>query len=109
MATLGDILASARRSSDGLGQWLSHTDPSLAGEAAAAADRFGLSVSGYARMAIADFTRLAGEEDWVTLMSGLRDSSDPGTSCLAAMVHWRLTAPDCRSRSDTIEAGATHA
>ncbi len=108
MATLGDILAAARRSSSGLEDWLDRTDPALAGDAAEAADHFGISVSGYARMAIADFTRLAGEEDWATLMSGLRDSDDPGTTCLAAMVHWRLTAPACRAHSDTIDAGATH-
>ena len=84
MATLGDTLAAARRSSAGLEQWLRRTDPALADEAAAAAARIGISVSGYARMAIADFTRLAGEEDWATLMSGLRDSQDPGTTCLAA-------------------------
>ncbi len=109
MATLGDILASARRSSAGLEQWLGNTDRALAGDAAEAADRFGLNVAGYARMAIADFTRLAGEEDWATLMSALRDSSDPGTTCLAAMVHWRLTAPACHAHTDTHEAGATHA
>lgn len=108
MATLGDTLAAARRSSAGLEQWLRRTDPALADEAAAAAARIGISVSGYARMAIADFTRLAGEEDWATLMSGLRDSQDPGTTCLAAMVHWRLTAPACRAHSNTHQAGATH-
>lgn len=108
MPTLGDTLAAARRSSAGLEQWLGRTDPALAGEAADAAGRLGISMSGYARMAIADFTRLAGEEDWATLMSGLRDSQDPGTTCLAAMVHWRLTAPACRAHSDTHQAGATY-
>ncbi|MDF2605718.1 hypothetical protein [Sphingomonas sp.] len=107
MPTLGDTLAAARRSSAGLEQWLRRTDPALAHEAAAAAARIGISVSGYARMAIANFTRLAGEEDWATLMSGLRDSQDPGTTCLAAMVHWRLTAPACRAHSNTQEAGIT--
>jgi hypothetical protein len=68
----------------------------------------GLGVAGYARMAVADFSRLAGEEDWTTLISSLRDSEDPGSTCLAAMVHWRLTAPACRSHSTFVETGAHH-
>ena len=44
-------------------------------------------------------TRSAGEEDWATLMSSLRDSEDPGTICLRAMVHWRLSASGCHDHA----------
>ena len=48
-------------------------------------------------MAVADFSRLASEEDWASLVSALRDSADPGRLCLMAMVDWRLTATNCQA------------
>jgi hypothetical protein len=108
MAILGDILAAARHSSGRLEQWLREADPELAKETASAASAHGLPVSGYARMAIADFSRLANEEDWATLMSSLRESADPGSTCLAAMVHWRLTASACKAHSPGLMEGNAH-
>lgn len=99
MATLGDVLMAARRSAGGFERWLHEVDPELGGRAVAAAFAEGLSITGYARMAVADFSRLASEEDWTTLVSSLRDSSDPGSTCLAAMVHWRLVAATCTAHS----------
>lgn len=99
MAMLGDILAAARNSAGGFEQWLRGASPELAQTAGSAALAHGLSLAGYARMAVADFSRLANEEDWTTLMSSLRGSADPGSTCLAAMVHWRLTVTDCTAHS----------
>ena len=99
MPTLGDLLASARASAGRLQAWLEATDPDLARAVAVAAEREGLSPTGFIRDAIADFTRFAAEEDWATLTSSLRDSEDPGTICLVAMVHWRLTARGCSEHS----------
>ena len=95
MTTLGDILGEARRSASGFEVWLLHSDPALARRVAEASARTGLSFTGYVRAALADFARFASEEDWATLMSSLRDSDDPGTLCLLAMVDWRLTASGC--------------
>ena len=103
MATLGDLLSAARRSSAGFQAWLERSDPSLAGRVAEAAQRAGSSPAGFVRAAIADFSRFASEEDWATLTSSMRDSDDPGTVCLVAMVDWRLTVRGC----DTHAAG-TH-
>ncbi len=105
MAMLGDILAAARGSAGGIERWLELTDRELAEDAARAAGHLGVGVAGYARMAVADFSRFANEEDWATLLSSLRDSSDPGSVCLAAMVHWRLTA-GCGAHSSPQQAGA---
>lgn len=96
---LGDLLATARASVAPFQFWLQASDPPLAAAVAAAAAREGLTSSGFARCAVADFSRLASEEDWATLISSLRDSDDPGTICLLAMVHWRLTARGCHDHS----------
>ena len=95
MTTLGDILGAARQSAGGFQKWLAGSDPELASRVAEAARHTGQSPTGYVRAAIADFSRFAPEEDWATLISTLRDSSDPGTDCLLAMVDWRLTAKGC--------------
>ena len=99
MAMLGDLLASARASAGSFQAWLEGTDPELAAAVAEAAAREAMSPAGFVRAAVADFSRLASEEDWATLVSSLRDAGDPGTVCLLAMVHWRLTARGCGDHS----------
>lgn len=99
MPMLGDILAAARDSAGGFQAWLRQADPSLAARVAQAAARTGLTPTSYVRAAVADFSRFAGEEDWATLTSSLRESGDPGALCLLAMVHWRLTASACGAHS----------
>lgn len=105
MALLGDILGAARASAGSFQSWLATSDPELAREVSAVAAREGLAPAGFVRSAVADFSRLASEEDWATLMSSLRDSEDPGTTCLLAMVHWRLTVRGC---SDHAIGTASH-
>lgn len=96
---MGDLLAAARRSAGGFQAWLEASDSELAGVVASAATREGLSPARFVRGAIADFSRFAAEEDWATLVSSMRDSADPGTICLTAMVHWRLTVRGCGGHS----------
>jgi hypothetical protein len=95
MAMLGDVLAAARRSAADAEAWLRAADPGAADRLRAAADAAGETPAGYLRIAVADFTRFASEEDWATLTSRLRDSDGPGTTCILAMLEWRLaqTAP----------------
>lgn len=99
MPMLGDILAAARSSSGRFQAWLEKSDPELGEAVKRAATAQGLTATGYVRSAIADFNRFAAEEDWATLTSSLRNSDDPGTTCLLAMVHWRLTARSCPEHS----------
>ena len=99
MPILGDILTAARNSSSDFEDWLARCDPELGEKVRTAAQAQGLSVTGYVRAAISDFNRLAPEEDWASLTSSLRDSDDPGTTCLLAMVHWRLTVRGCAEHS----------
>ncbi len=99
MPMLGDLLAAARASTGTFQSWLRASDPDLADAVLAAAGSEGLTPAGFVRGAVADFARFAAEEDWATLTSSLRDSADPGTICLLAMVHWRLTASGCSKHS----------
>jgi hypothetical protein len=99
MPMLGDILADARNSSGSFRAWLERSDPHLAKQIEAAAAVQGVTPTGYVRTAISDFNRFASEEDWATLTSSLKSTDDPGTTCLLAMVHWRLTARGCREHS----------
>jgi hypothetical protein len=99
MPMLGDMLAAARDSAGGFQAWLQKSDPGLADKVAVAAAATGVPPTSYVRAAVADFSRFAAEEDWATLTSSLRDSDDPGTICVLAMVHWRLTASACGDHS----------
>lgn len=99
MVMLGDLLAAARDSAGSFQTWLQLSDPDLAAQVAASAQREQMTATGFVRSAVADFSRLAAEEDWATLVSSIRDSPDPGTVCLLAMVHWRLTVRGCGDHS----------
>jgi hypothetical protein len=95
MPMLGDLLAAARGSAADVERWLAAADPGLAARLRAAAAEDHETPAAYLRITVAEFGRFAGEEDWATLASRLRDSADPGTTCLLAMLAWRLalTAP----------------
>jgi hypothetical protein len=95
MPMLGDLLALARKASGTFEAWLERSDPNMAAQVRRAAEGQQLSVTGFVRGAMADFNRFAAEEDWVSLISSLRETDDPGTACLLAMVHWRLTVRGC--------------
>lgn len=95
MPMLGDLLAAARNGTSGFQAWLLRSDPDLARQVSAAAGEAEITPTSYVRAAVADFARFAPEEDWATLTSSLRDSDDPGTVCLLAMVHWRLNVGGC--------------
>jgi len=106
MATLGDLLGSARRDAAAFAGWIDDIDPGLSEDLAGAAERCALDPVGFVRLALSDFSRLASEEDWATLMSGIRDSTDPGMTCLAAMVQWRINVADCAGDAPTGQGGS---
>lgn len=95
MPMLGDLLGAARDNAAGFGSWLNAADPHMALRVREAAAANAVAPTAFVRMSVADFSRLAGEEDWNTLISGMRNSDDPGMSCLHAMVDWRLAARAC--------------
>ncbi len=110
MATFGDLLGLARKSSLRFTEWLEVAEPSLADKVAHAANASNLTPAGYVRVAVADFSRFADEEEWATLSSTLKDSEDPGLACLLSMIHWRLTRNCCethRAMGDSSSIGAS--
>lgn len=106
MPMLGDLLALARGASGSFEDWLERSDPGLAAQVKRVSEGQGITATGYIRGAISDFNRFAGEEDWASLVSSLRNTDDPGTACLLAMVHWRLTARGCPEHSALPEGHA---
>lgn len=109
MATLGDILAAARRSTAGFRKWIEEADPDLAEQLS---DALGIdahqprtadqAIGSFARIAVAEFARHADEEEWAQLTRIIRDHEDPGAACLAAMIRWRLSAAACSDHSPAL-------
>jgi hypothetical protein len=95
MPMLGDLLAAARDNAGGFEIWLKAADPHMAQRVREAAAANAVTPAAFVRTSVADFSRFAAEEDWNALISGMRDSDDPGMSCLYAMVDWRLAARTC--------------
>jgi hypothetical protein len=99
MPILGDLLAAARDRAGDFQSWLTLVNPELARSVEAAARSEGTTITSYVRAAISDFARFASEEDWATLTSTLKQTEDPGTACIMAMVDWRLTVKACSTHS----------
>lgn len=94
---LGDYLALAKNAGADIQGWLTQVGPlqAKALEKLAADER--ISPARAARMAVADFSRFAGEEDWATLISHVRVAADPALACLGAIVDWRLAQKPCEA------------
>ena len=90
---LGDALSLARRS--GNEAMLAHAPPGLADPLDAFARTEGVGRAQAARIAVADFSRFADEEDWATLISHIRTAVDPAVVCLTAILDWRLRQLGC--------------
>lgn len=90
MLTLGDILGLTRRSAAALEHVDLPEDLRRRMHAAAAAEHD--TPERLVRVAVAEFAREASPTEWSTLMSRLRDASDPAATCLEAMIERRLAA-----------------
>lgn len=90
MATLGDLLSSAKRSAGDFERWIDAADPAFAQQVRGALTQANESLADFAGAAVADFSRFADDESWAHLTTLVRDSEDPGLACLTAMVRWRL-------------------
>ena len=96
MPMLGDLLAAARNTTGAFAGWLEASDPALMARVKQASERAGETPTAFVRAAVHDYTCFASDEEWTMLSSRLRDSADPGETCLLAMVRWRLAAADAR-------------
>ena len=87
---LGEVLTAARKSGDGIKEWLAPAEPGIWAALGKVAEAEGMDHAAYAQMAVADFSNRAPEEDWATMMSRIRDAQDPGQACLLSMITWRM-------------------
>lgn len=87
--TLGEILAAARGQSAAFADWLLRNDPPLHARLDAALAP-GDTHSGRIREAVGAFVHAAGHEDWVRLVSAVRDGDSPGLAALHVMLDWSL-------------------
>ena len=91
---LGEVLTAARKSGDGIKDWLAHIEPEIWTAMGKAAEADGIDHATYARFAVADFSKSASEDDWATMMGQIGKAQDPGQACLLSMITWRLAKVD---------------
>ena len=92
---LGQTLKELARSSDESVALELMPDLVLLGRTRAAATAAGLSLNQYVLGACRAFLDRAGEEEWATLMSRLRDGAEPGVTLVAIAVQGQLEAGAC--------------
>jgi hypothetical protein len=92
---LGRTLKELARTSDESVALELMPDLVLLGRTRAAATAAGLSLNQYVLGACRAFLDRAGEEEWASLMSRLRDGAEPGITLVAIAVQRRLDARAC--------------
>lgn len=92
---LGDYLALAKNAGADIQGWLAGAGPVQARALEKLAASENISPARAARIAVADFSRYASDEDWATLISHVRNAADPALACLGAIVDWRLSQKPC--------------
>ena len=92
---LGQTLKELARTSDELVALELLPDLVLLGRTREAAAAGGLSLNQYVLGACRAFLDRAGEEEWATLMSRLRDGAEPGVTLVGIAVRQRLGAGAC--------------
>ena len=92
---LGQTLKELARTSDESAVLELMPDLVLLARTRAAAAAAGLSLNQYVLGACRAFLDRAGEEEWATLMSRLRDGAEPGITLVAIAVQGRLDAGAC--------------
>jgi hypothetical protein len=87
---LGDILRKFDDPAVAEAALLQLGDLVLRAQVAKAAERFGETPCEYAVASIARFSGEAKDDDWVTLMSGMGRTENPGSICLLKMLQWAV-------------------
>ncbi len=99
---LGTMMSALRDEDVATATLMELGDIVLAAQVEAARDAHGEGVGEYVSGAVQRFALLAGDEDWLGLMTALERSDDPAGACLARMLSWSL-ARDARA-----DSGGTH-
>ncbi|WP_417818847.1 hypothetical protein [Tritonibacter scottomollicae] len=105
---LGDYLALAKKAGADIQGWLAAAGPLHAHALEELAEQENIAPARAARMAVADFSRFASEEDWATLISHVRVAADPALACLGAIIDWRLSQKPCGAHDSSDHQHRTH-
>lgn len=87
---LGELLALGATTSAELKTWLMGEHETLAHRLEREAGVRGESLAQFVRIAVSDFMAEADDEIWTSLISTVRDASDPGAACLALVTDFRV-------------------
>lgn len=101
--TLGDLLGRLGDPSVAESAVLAIGDVALLAEFAAERDRHGETAGEYASGAVRRFANLAGDEDWLALMTAIENADDPASTCLASMLRWSVR----RDRAEVVAHAGT--
>lgn len=88
--TLGDLLGRFGDPAAAEAAIVAIGDVALLAEVAAERGRQGETAGEYASGAVSRFANLAGDEDWLALMTAIDNADDPATACLGAMLRWSV-------------------
>lgn len=99
---LGNMMSALRDENEATATLMELGDIVLAAQVEATRDAHGESIGEYLTGAVHRFALLAGDEDWLGLMTALERSDNPAGACLTRMLSWSL-ARDARANS-----GSTH-
>lgn len=99
---LGTMLSALRDEDVAVATLMELRDIVLAAQVEVARDVHGESVGEYVIGAVQRFALLAGDEDWLGLMTALERSDDPAGACLAHILSWSL------ARDATGDASGAH-
>ena len=99
---LGTMMSALRDEDAATATLMELGDIVLAAQVEAARDAHGESVGEYVTGAVRRFALLAGDEDWLGLMTALERSDDPAGACLTRMLSWSL------ARDARVDSGDPH-
>lgn len=99
---LGTLMNGLRDEGVAMATLMELGDIVLAARVEEARDTHGESLGEYVTGAVQRFALLAGDEDWLGLMTALERSDDPAGACLARMLSWSL------ARDARVDSGGTH-
>jgi hypothetical protein len=99
---LGEMMSALRDEDVATATLMELGDIVLAAKVEAARDAHGESIGEYVTGAVQRFARLAGDEDWMGLMTALERSDDPAGACVTRMLSWSL------ARDARVDSGDRH-
>ncbi len=90
--TLGDMLGRLGDPAAAEAALLAIGDLTLLAGVGSECERQNETAGEYASGAVRRFANLAGDDDWLRLMTAIENAEDPAAACLASMLRWSVKA-----------------